>query len=172
MPFPTALIIGPVLDIAKSVLNRVLPAEKMTESERVNLEQQLTIALMQQDWKEVEAEYTDRADARALAKADVEKGNAFSNILAAVVRPTWGLGAFLLVTYAILADVPISPFFNDIIQTLLMFYFGGRTIEKVMPMLVTGYQAKQTALVDVESEKTTQETIKKAPIIVSGTIQS
>lgn len=148
MAFPIALIVGPVLDIVKQVLGRTLPAEKISQVDRLAIEQQITLALMDQDWKQIEAEFADRANARQLAAADIAQGNAFSTTLAAVVRPIWGLGAFALVAYSVLAGIAIAPVFESIIQTLLMFYFGGRTLEKLAPAILQGYKAKQDAKVD------------------------
>lgn len=160
MPFPTALLAGPLIDIVNKVLGRVLPAEKMSQADRLRLETELQLAIMAQDWKEVEAEFSDRASARSLAAADTAKGNAFTTMLAAIVRPMWGLGALALVAYSVLFDKEIGSAFYGIIQTLLMFYFGGRTIEKLAPSVLRGYEAKQDSKTDVETAKGKAEVAK------------
>lgn len=121
--------------VLPDVLKRVLPAEKMSEAERANLEQQLTLELMKADWKQVEAEFEDRKSARELAKEDIAKGNAFTSAAAAIVRPLWGIGAFVLVTYSVVTNSVITAPIQSIIETVLMFYFGGRVIEKIIPSI-------------------------------------
>src|SRR5262245_37926821 len=92
-------LIGPVFGVIDTVLKRVLPAEKMSEADRMALTQQLQLELMKADWSAAEAEMKDRADARALARADIAGGNAFTGILAATVRPVWGYCALIVVAY-------------------------------------------------------------------------
>ena len=128
-----ALLLSLLGNIIPDVVKRVLPAEKISEEDRAKLANEMTLAFMQADWQSVEAEYKDRADARNLAAQDIAKGNALTAFLSAVVRPVWGLGAFVMVGYSILYSVPIDPATREIIQTVLWFYFGGRTIEKVVP---------------------------------------
>lgn len=130
------MLLGPVTGIIGDVLKRVLPAEKMSEEDRAKLEQQLTLELLKADWTRVEAEFKDRESARQLAAADVAKGNWFSNVLAATVRPVWGYGCFALITY-----ITIAPSFGftrlevpdqiwSFVSTVVAFLFGGRTVEK------------------------------------------
>jgi len=127
------LLIGLLQNILPGVINRVLPPEKMSEEDAAKLQNELTKTLIEQNWNEIEAEYKDRDSARNLAAQDIAKGNAFTGILSATVRPAWGYGALALVVYSVLYTVPISAQLNDIIQTVLFFFFGGRTIEKVIP---------------------------------------
>ena len=52
--FMLADIIGPPLvKLVGDVLNRVLPPEKMTEKERADLEQAVTLEVLQADWQQV-----------------------------------------------------------------------------------------------------------------------
>lgn len=129
----SALLLGLLNSVLPNVLNRVLPAEKMSEADRANLQQQLTLELLKQNWQQVEAEYADRASARGLAEKDIAGGNAVTSFLAATVRPAWGFGALALVSYSVLTGGAIASAYSDIIQTVLFFYFGGRTIEKITP---------------------------------------
>lgn len=129
------LILPFLSGILPDVLKRILPAEKMNESDRINLEQQLTLELMKADWKQVEAEYADRNSARELGKADIAAGNALTGFLSATVRPLWGIGAFVLIAYSVIAGYVITTPIQAIIETVLMFYFGGRVIEKITPAI-------------------------------------
>ena len=133
--------IGPLFSVVDSVVKRLLPAEKMSEADQAKLTQELQLELMKADWSAVEKEYADRADARALAKADMEHGNAFTSLLAASVRPIWGLSSLVVVAYPYLAgalewpSVTIDDNTKTIIQTVIVFYFGGRTLERVLPSM-------------------------------------
>jgi hypothetical protein len=124
--------------ILPDVIKRVLPAEKVSEAEQANLQAQLTLAMMGADWQQIEAEYADRASARALAAAEIAKGNAFTSLMAASVRPLWGIGAFVLVAYSVGTEHAIAEPLQSIIQSVLAFYFGGRVIEKIAPTIALG----------------------------------
>jgi hypothetical protein len=131
----------PVTKIVGDVLNRLLPAEKMSEFERAKIALDVQTAIQGHDWREAESVFKDRADARALAAKDIDKGNAFSGFLAATVRPIWGFSALIVVAYPYLAGsldwpaVMLDDATKDIVQTVIMFYFGGRTVEKVMTVV-------------------------------------
>lgn len=137
-------LVGPISDLVTTVLKRVLPPEKMTEAERMKLEAELRLALLQADWTRIEAEFRDRDSARRLAAAEIAQGNAWTSVLAALVRPIWGLTSLVVVVYPYLAAplglpaVSIDEPTKDIIQLVIMFYFGGRVIEKVLPTLKNG----------------------------------
>ena len=127
-------ILLPLLgNILPGIIKRVLPAEKMSEEDAAKLQHELTMVLIQQDWNQIQAEYADRNSARNLAAQDIAKGNAFTGLLAAIVRPLWGIGAFGLVSYSWFMGTAIDPAMQSVINTVLMFYFGGRVIEKVTP---------------------------------------
>lgn len=139
-----------LFDLVNGVMKRVLP-EKMSEKDAADLQTQVTVEMMKADWAGIEKEYTDRADARALAKADIEKGNWFTNILAATVRPVFAYvamtaffvpmavrmtTAFLHHTFtdAQLAAISLNTVEQQIVLSIIYFYFGGRTVEKGLSM--------------------------------------
>lgn len=132
------LIVSPVTSIIRDVLKRILPPEKMSEEEKAKLEQELTLAVMQQDWQRFEKEIQDRISARELAKSELEKGNAFTNILAATHRPIWSFVTLGLFVWSIvsgqfgLPPVELTDIHKSIMQTIIIFYFGGRSIEKAI----------------------------------------
>lgn len=132
------LLLALLNGVLPDVIKRVLPAEKVSEAEQANLQAQLTLAVMAADWQKIEAEYADRASARTLAAAEIAKGNAFTSFMAASVRPLWGIGAFVLVAYSVGFDHAIAEPLQSIIQSVLAFYFGGRVIEKVAPLVAQG----------------------------------
>ena len=132
-------LIGGIPGLIDTAIKRWGPAEKMSEAERAQLAQGMELALLQQFGREMEKEFEDRASARALAAADVARGNAFTNVLSAIVRPVWGFASLIVVAYPYLAapiglpSVSIDGATKDIVQTVIMFYFGGRTLERVLP---------------------------------------
>lgn len=136
-------LVGPISELVTTVLKRVLP-EKMTEAERAKIEAELRLALLQADWTRIEAEFRDRDSARRLAASDIAQGNAWTSVLAAMVRPVWGLASLVVVVYPYLAAplglpaVTIDEPTKDIIQLVIMFYFGGRVIEKIVPAIKNG----------------------------------
>lgn len=129
-------LILPLLNsILPGVLKSVLPAEKMTDEEAAKIQIELSAQLAAQDWQQIKAEYDDRNNARALAATEIAKGNAFTSFLSATVRPAWGYAALIFVGYSIVNNIAISPQLQSIIETVLFFFFGGRTIEKITPIV-------------------------------------
>lgn len=143
---PYGQAISSVSDLLNGVIKRILP-EKMSDADKANLQQQLTLELMKADWAGIEKEYQDRADARALAKADVDKGNWFTNVLSATVRPIFAYVAMVAFfvpmavrmttaflhhafTDAQLAAISLNPIEQQIVLSIVYFYYGGRTVEK------------------------------------------
>jgi hypothetical protein len=138
---PYGQAIASVSDLVGGVLKRLWP-EKMSEFDAAKFKQEMALALMQDQGQQVVQEFADRASARDLAKADVEKGNWFTNVLSATVRPVFGyvcMCAFLaplglrLVALARGGEVPVfelSMIEKEIVLTVIYFFFGGRTVEK------------------------------------------
>lgn len=131
------LLIGPIADLLKTTINKIW-GDKISEAEKLQLQNEMAKAMMEYDWKSIEKEYADRDSARSLAAADVAKGNWFTNVLAATVRPFFGyvvMGAFIISFVGPLAGYPQLQF-NDIQKEVMIsviyFFFGGRTVEKAV----------------------------------------
>lgn len=143
------MLIGPVADLIKTVLNKTLP-DKISQEEKAKIALQLQEDIMKYDWSAVEKEFQDRADARALAAADVAKGNWFTNVLAATVRPVFGylaMAAFFLPLVLRLSatiaghpmpDVVLNDVEKEVTITIIYFFFGGRTVEKGLAIWKNG----------------------------------
>lgn len=136
------LILPLLTKLLPDVLRRVLPAEKISEAEQAQIAQAMQVELLKQDWQGIEAEFKDRDSARNLAAQEIAKGNAWTSAAAAMVRPLWGIGCFALVAYSVLASYTITPVLQAIIETVLYFYFGGRVIEKIAPVVMAGLGKK------------------------------
>lgn len=140
---PYAGAIEKVSDLASGVVKRIWP-EKMSELDAARMKQEITMALLTQQGAEVMKEFDDRADARSLAAKDVEKGNWFTNVLAATVRPIFAfacMGAFLVPLVLRIAHLALGhtvPEFTlnaiekEVVLSVIYFYFGGRVVEKGM----------------------------------------
>lgn len=129
--------LGPIFDLIGKGLDKFVPDANQKEQ----IKAQLQSELMKMDWAAVEREFQDRADARALAKVDSAGGNWFTAILSATVRPVWGYCSLVVVAYPYLAGalhlpaVTIDDATKDIVQTVIIFYFGGRTLERIVPAI-------------------------------------
>lgn len=132
------LLVSLLGNVLPDVIKRVLPAEKMSEAETAALTQQVTLELLKQDWSKIEAEYADRNSARQLAAQDIAGASGAGRFLASVTRPIWGIGAFVLVAWSVYKGVPVPAGAETIIEVVVAFYFGGRTIEKVSPVVMSG----------------------------------
>lgn len=142
---PYSGAISSVSDLIGGVIKRIWP-EKMSEKDRAELETAVRLELLKADWGNVEKEFQDRADARALAAQDVDKGNWFTNVLAATVRPVFGyvvMAAFFMSWVTPLIPhapaIVISDIQKEIMLSIIYFFFGGRTVEKGLA-LWTGRQ--------------------------------
>lgn len=103
-------------------------AELRVEAERIALE-----------------EYRARAEevrgARELAWKEGEGAAGWTKVLTVTHRPVWSfmtLGLFfwtIIAPYAGFPQVPLTDIHKDIMQTVIIFYFGGRSIEKAAGML-------------------------------------
>jgi hypothetical protein len=129
-------LISPIAGLLDTVLKRVLPAEKMSESERAHLEAELRLELMKFDWQSV------------LGQLEINKEEAkHASIFVAGWRPFCGWIGGLGLAYHFIAqpalvflitmfawEVPPLPTFDlDALTTILFGMLGlgaMRTAEK------------------------------------------
>lgn len=139
---PYSGAISSVSDLVNGVIKRIW-GEKASELDKLKIEQATQEFLLTSQGQAALNEFADRASARALAAADVAKGNWFTNVLAATVRPVFGyvaMGAFILPLALRIAaslytgkppvPVELSGIEKEIVLTVIYFFFGGRTVEK------------------------------------------
>ena len=110
-------------------------AEALQKAHEFELTHQETMMKMQMDFfaQSAKIEEEDRASARNLAEIDISHGNAITSALSAFVRPAWGLTCLILFGYSIISGHPLDATSKDIMNTILMFYFGGKVIETITP---------------------------------------
>lgn len=125
------LLFSSVFELGSKLIDRLIPDKQKQAEAQLDLQK----LIMEYDWKGVELEFSDRANARALAEKEIATSSPLTAFLAAAVRPIWGIGAFCLVTYSITHDYAIPSGINSLIETVIQFYFGGRVIEKVVPVV-------------------------------------
>lgn len=146
---PYGAAIEAVSNLGSSVLKRLFP-EKMSEVEAASFKQAITMELLKNDQANIFKEFEDRASARVLAAADVDKGNWFTNVLAATVRPLFGyivMAAFVASWVPALIPggqnfVTITEIQKEIMLTTIYFFFGGRTVEKGLQVWASTKTAK------------------------------
>ncbi|MFQ5736748.1 MAG: hypothetical protein ACE5GY_07780 [Thermodesulfobacteriota bacterium] len=74
--------------------------------------------------------------ARELAGREAEGAPAWTRVLTVTHRPAWSfltLGIFawtVLAPYLGFPSIPLTDVHKDVMQTVIIFYFGGRSIEK------------------------------------------
>lgn len=89
----------------------------------------------------------EAANARNLAEVEISHGNAFSAVLSALVRPSWGLVGLGVFVYSVLMKAPLDPMAHNVLDTVLKFYFGGKIVEAITPHvteMVTRFAGKKT----------------------------
>jgi|GEM_PF-3012806 len=138
---PYSGAISSVSDLVGGVIKRIWP-EKASELDKLKIEQETALFLTTQQGQAALNEFADRASARELAAKDVEKGNWFTNVLSATVRPVFGyacMAAFLgplalrVASIALgrpMPEISLNDIEREIILSVIYFFFGGRTIEK------------------------------------------
>lgn len=121
----------PVSALAAEAIKRALPADKLTEVERIKLEAEVGAAIRSADWPRYEKEAEERGAAREMAVADSAKGGALSHMLSALHRPIWSLVTLGLYAWTVVTDAVLDQMQRDVMLAVIAFYFGGRSFEKV-----------------------------------------
>ena len=132
------MLLGPITSLVTDVIKRVLPPEKMSEEERRKLEVEASLEVQKLMMDKYKLELEDIVSARKLAEAELSRGSAFTNILAALHRPLWSIVTLLLFSWSLLStqlglpEIHLTELHKDIMQTVIVFYFSGRSVEKVV----------------------------------------
>ncbi|HHL40885.1 MAG TPA: hypothetical protein ENJ37_10300 [Deltaproteobacteria bacterium] len=93
--------------------------------------------------EEYRAALSERASARELARADVGGAPPWTRALAALHRPLWSLLTLAIFCWTVLAPylgyqvLDLSDIHKEIMQTVIVFYFGGRTVEKTASLFAS-----------------------------------
>jgi len=129
-------IIGDIIEstvgkVAGRLADRYLPAS-MGEQER----EEFRLKARELAVEESKNAIADVNAARSLAGKEADGAPGWTRVLTVTHRPAWSflmLGIFLWTIVAPYADfpvIPLSDIHKDIMQTVIVFYFGGRSVEK------------------------------------------
>ena len=122
--------VGKVVD---KVIEKYLPAS-MSESERESAK----LEARRMAVEEYKTSIADVQGARELAGKESEGGPGWTKVLTVTHRPAWSftmLGIFVwtvIAPYVGFASIPLTDVHKEIMQTVIIFYFGGRSVEKTV----------------------------------------
>jgi len=91
--------------------------------------------------QEAESATKDVENARALAMKESEGAPPWANVLKVTHRPLWSFVMLAIFSWTILApylgypQIPLTDVHKSIMQTVIIFYFGGRSVEKSIRMI-------------------------------------
>lgn len=125
--------VGKVVD---RLSEKFLPSS-LSENERA----QLRLEAIRLATEESRVAVADIQGARELAARDSDGAPSWTRVLSVTHRPAWSfltLGVFawtVVAPYAGFPQVALSEVHKDIIQTVIIFYFGGRTLEKAASVM-------------------------------------
>ena len=134
-------LLGPITDIAMRAVSNFIGPEKMGEKEKLQLENSINKEMVKADWKRMEKEIEDRASARALATNELKSGTVFTSFLAAFHRPLWSIVCLVIYAWTMISpsfgfpDINFTGLHKDVMMTVIFFYFGGRSVEKVFDII-------------------------------------
>ena len=87
---------------------------------------------------ETNAASKDIRSARELAAKESEGAPGWTKILTVTHRPIWSFLILAMFGWTVMAPyfafpvIPLTEIHKDIMQTVIIFYFGGRSIEKAV----------------------------------------
>lgn len=125
------LITNTVGKVVGKLADRYLPST-MGEQEKANFRLEAEKLAIE----EYKTAIADVQGARELAGKEAEGGPFWTKIMTVTHRPVWSfftLGVFvwtILAPYFGFLQLPLTDIHKDIMQTVIIFYFGGRSIEK------------------------------------------
>lgn len=130
-------LVGPITKVVDSVLNRVLPPEKVDEETRLRISAEMQKSLLEADWREVDAR------AKILVAEIQGKSAAQRNWRPHLMYLIMGLmvfnGVFVPIVGAFGVTMPVLEAWSAIPDSMWQLltvsvggYVGGRTIEKAV----------------------------------------
>lgn len=122
--------VGKVVD---RLTDKFLPSS-MSEEEKLKIRLEAEMLAL----SEYKTAMADVQSARELAGKEAEGAPSWTRVLTVTHRPIWSflmLGIFawtILAPYIGYPQIPLGEIHKDIMQTVIIFYFGGRSVEKVV----------------------------------------
>lgn len=130
-PFIGDLIESTVGKVVDKITDKYLPPS-MSEKEKTELKLEARRLAID----EYKTALSDAQGARALAGKESEGAPGWTKVLTVTHRPVWSfcmLGIFawtVLAQYMGFPGIPLTEIHKEVMQTVIIFYFGGRSIEK------------------------------------------
>lgn len=127
--------VGKVVD---RLADRFLPSQ-LGEKER----EELKVEARRIAADELKTASEDSKSARALATAEAwPQAPSWTRVLTVTHRPAWSYAALTLFVWTVLApyigagEFSLSEVHSEIMKTVIIFYFGGRSIEKTAELVL------------------------------------
>lgn len=140
------LIESTVGNVVNRLTDRFLP-KSMSEAEKAEYQLKMKEAVAE----ETKLATADMQSARQLASDEAKGAPGWTKILTVTHRPAWSfvvLGLFVWIVIApyigvgvtalkdgTMSALQLPPFVKEIMKTVIMFYFGGRTVEKALTVI-------------------------------------
>ncbi|MEE9614862.1 MAG: hypothetical protein V3W31_07955 [Thermodesulfobacteriota bacterium] len=130
-PIVGDLIKNTVGKVVGKLVDHYLP-ESMSEEEKAKFRMEADRLALE----EYKATIADVQGARELAMKEAEGTPGWTRILTVTHRPIWSFLVLGIFTWTILApyigypQIPLSEVHKDVMMTVIIFYFGGRSVEK------------------------------------------
>ncbi len=130
------LIESTVGKVVAKLADHYLPAT-MDEKEKADFRLKASSLALE----ESRAAAADMQNARALAISESAGAPQWANVLKVTHRPLWSFIMLAIFSWTILApyigypQIPLTEVHKSIMQTVIIFYFGGRSVEKSISML-------------------------------------
>lgn len=131
-PIVTDILESTVGKVVDRLADRFLPSS-LGEKER----EELRLEAMRIASEEYKAAAGDSKSARDFAEKELlSQAPGWTKLLTVTHRPAWSYAALLLFIWTVaapylgLGEFPLSEVHSEIMQTVIIFYFGGRSLEK------------------------------------------
>lgn len=119
--------------IGSKIADKYLPSS-MSEKEKFNAQ----LDIQKLALEEYKTTIADVQGARDLAGKESENAPGWTKVLTVTHRPVWSFAILGIFGWTVIAPyfgwpiIPLTEIHKDIMQTVIIFYFGGRSVEKVM----------------------------------------
>ena len=130
------LIKGTVGKVIGRLADKYLP-KSMSEGDKAEFSMEAERLAIE----EYKTAIADVQGARELAMRESEDAPPWTRVLTVTHRPIWSLLILLVFVWTIIAPsfglqvITLTEIHKDIMQTVIIFYFGGRSIEKTAGLL-------------------------------------
>lgn len=131
-------IIGDIIEstigkVTDRLMGKYLPASMSEQEKAAFVAESKRMAL-----EEYKTAIADVQGARELAGKESEGGPSWTKVLTVTHRPVWSFAMLGIFGWTVVAPyfgwpiIPLTDIHKDIMQTVIIFYFGGRSVEKVV----------------------------------------